>query len=560
MIERIRKFLQLPVFDDPARNIQIHNTFLVLAGLFVIASLYFILAIFMVSFDQMLVAVFFMAVAIGLQQLLRQGKSELAGTILTSLLWLIIFVQVIAYGGIRDAGFAGFVMVIAIATLILSLRSGIIFTILSILAAIGMIIAEQNGALQQEKPAPLSFIFFVYTAVFVVTQLILYLASRSIAIASQQATENRVAYREVNQTLEETQAQLQERSFALRRRDAALQTAADLVRLSTQATDEKTLLDEAARLIAERLGYLHVGIFLADATEEALILCATNSEAGQALIADNYQLRMARGELTFLATGTELLRYRIGNQLFRVASPIPVSGVQANISFPLISEKRLIGLLNIQTAGAAPGQDEQEILRTFADQLAMMLENIRLVAQLQDRLSEISALVGKSMRRAWEEVHGGGTIGYAYDRLQLMPAGEKLPPEVVQQLSSGQSVAYVSRGEEPRSRLIAPLILRDQVIGILGYEDMDPAREWQDNERILLETISSQVSLALENSRLVAEAQQRAQREETISEIIGRISGEVDMDSILQATVREMRRLVGESEIAVQLMPAAKNE
>ncbi len=567
MIERIREFLQLPTFDDPARNIQIRNVFAILVTLFFLSVAYLIFAIIVAIIDraispvvQALVAVLFIIAEIWLQHMLRQGRIEFVGIMLTSLFWSAVFFQEFAYGGIRGAGFMGFIIVIAIATLILGLRTGIIYTVLTILAAIGFIIAEQNGALPPVAPAPLSFIFFVYLAIFIIIQLVLYLALRGIAVVSQLATENRNAYQEASQKLAESEALLQERNLALQRRDAALQTIADLVRLSTRTTDENTLLDEAARLIAERLGYFHVGIFLAEATGEALILRAANSEAGQALIADNYQLRMARGELAFLATGTELLRYRIGNQIFRVAGPVPVAGVQANISFPLISEKRLIGLLNIQTSAAPPGREEQEILHTLADQLALMLENIRLVAQLQERLNEIGALVGKTMRQAWEQVHRGATIGYAYDRLQLLPADEKLPPDVFEQLSRGKSVVYVSQDKEPRSRLIAPLVLREQVIGILGYEDPDPNREWQEDERILLETISSQVSLALENSRLVAEAQQRAEREATISEIIGRISGQVDMESILQATVKEMRRLVGEAEIAVQLTPAVKNE
>ncbi len=560
MLERIRKFLQLPVFDDPARNLQAQNIFLILATLFAMTVLYLVYAVIMAAPDQVVVAVVFMAAEIGLQEVLRRGKVAAVGVILSSLFWTFVVVQVIFYGGIRDAAFAAVAIVIAIATLTVGARATITFTVLSILAGIGLVIAEQNGAIQPPPPAPLSFLFFVYTTIFIIIALVMYLAVRSIAITSQLAQENIAAQAEINRQLEESRVQLEARTTALEQRTAALQAAADLARLSSQATDEATLLNEVARLISERLGYMHIGIFLTEANGEFLVLKASNSEAGQALIADNYQLRLARGELTFLAAGTELLRYRIGNQIYRIASPIPVSGVQGNISFPLTVANRLIGLLNIQTSTPPPGQEEQNILRTFTDQLALSLENIRLVSQLQEQLTEIGILVGKTVREAWQEVHRGAAIGYTYDRLQLMPAGEKLPPDILQELKRGKSISYVTSGSDPRSRLIAPLVLREQVIGILGYEDLDPAREWQDDERILLETISSQVSLALENSRLVAEAQQRAERETTISEIVGRISGETDMDSILQATVREMSRLVGESEIAVQLTPGMKKE
>jgi GAF domain-containing protein len=278
----------------------------------------------------------------------------------------------------------------------------------------------------------------------------------------------------------------------------------------------------------------------------------------QALIADQYQLKIARGELTFIAPGTELLRFRVGGQSLRLPAPMLVTGVRFNYSCPLIADERLLGLLNVQSNEPLDAEDTNT-LQAFADQLALSIHNIRLLAQLQEKLHQIGTLAGQSVRKAWEAVHQGRTIGYQYDRLRMLPSSDSLPARAARDLKEGRAAVYVTTGEEARSRLVAPLILRDEIIGVLGYEDSDPGRIWRPDEKTLLETIASQVSLALENSRLVNEAQQRAQREQIVSEIIGRIAAAVDMDTILKSTVKELGQLVGESEIAVQLVAGENN-
>ncbi len=522
--------------------------------------LFLLYSFFAPPYWQIAVAIIVLASEVGLWFMLRQRQVQLVGVILTFLLWSAIFAEVIIYGGIRDTGFAAFAIVITIASLTMGNRASLGFTALTILAGAGLAAAESRGLLPVRQEVAVSSTLLSYTITFLAIVALLYLSIRSLTNAAQKAIEDDQLQLEINRQLEESRAQLQERTTALEHRTLSLQAAADLVHLSSQATNETSLLDQVAKLIAERLGYTHVGIFITESTGEYAILRASNSEAGQSLLADHYQLRIARGELVYIVSGTELLRYRIGGHIYRIASPMPITGVQGNISFPLISSNRLMGLLNIQTHASAPPSEEQAILQSFADQLAISIQNLRLVSQLQERVHEISALAGETVRKAWEEVGGGTTIGYQYDRLQLLPSGEELPADIIDQLNSGRSIAYTTSGAKPRSRIIVPLILREQLIGILGYDDEDPSREWQPDEKILLETIATQVSLTLENSRLVAEARQRAEREQAVSEIVGNISTQIDMDTILQATVKEISRLVGESEVAIQLHPAEKKQ
>jgi GAF domain-containing protein len=90
---------------------------------------------------------------------------------------------------------------------------------------------------------------------------------------------------------------------------------------------------------------------------------------------------------------------------------------------------------------------------------------------------------------------------------------------------------------------------------MIGYEEEDPAHVWEQDSIIILETIASQVSLALENTRLIAEAQERAQQEKLIANITSRMRETLDVDIILQTAIRELREAFALKQAEIRLQP-----
>ena len=172
---------------------------------------------------------------------------------------------------------------------------------------------------------------------------------------------------------------------------------------------------------------------------------------------------------------------------------------------------------------------------------------------------EIGLLVGNTVQSAWEELGSGGMIGYTYNRLQVLAANETFPPEVADQLLAGKSVSFISAEATPHARLAAPIILRENIIGVIGYDNDNVEHEWQDDEKVLLETVASRVSLALENTRLVAEAQQRAERERLIGQVTTRMRETLDIETILKTAVKEMRQSLALSGAEVRLQLAEES-
>jgi putative methionine-R-sulfoxide reductase with GAF domain len=95
---------------------------------------------------------------------------------------------------------------------------------------------------------------------------------------------------------------------------------------------------------------------------------------------------------------------------------------------------------------------------------------------------------------------------------------------------------------ETKSELAMPIAIGDRVLGVLKQEDVD-----------LLQSISTQVAVALQNARSYTEAQERADREARITTIGQKIQGTTTIEAALQVAVRELGRSLGMNNIRVTL-------
>ena len=80
----------------------------------------------------------------------------------------------------------------------------------------------------------------------------------------------------------------------------------------------------------------------------------------------------------------------------------------------------------------------------------------------------------------------------------------------------------------------------------------DSSRTWTPDEINLVRAAAERAGLAIENIRLLDEAQRRAAKERTIGEISSRIATSIDMNDIMQTAVEELGRALPGSEIVLQ--------
>jgi GAF domain-containing protein len=88
--------------------------------------------------------------------------------------------------------------------------------------------------------------------------------------------------------------------------------------------------------------------------------------------------------------------------------------------------------------------------------------------------------------------------------------------------------------------LLVPLLVRDEVIGLVEICDQTGSRTWLPEEIALVEVIVRQLSQTAEGLRLIDESQRRAAREARVNEIGERIRDAHSLEEALQIAVKEV--------------------
>lgn len=97
---------------------------------------------------------------------------------------------------------------------------------------------------------------------------------------------------------------------------------------------------------------------------------------------------------------------------------------------------------------------------------------------------------------------------------------------------------------EIKSMLAVATRYQGEVNGIIGLHQCDREREWTHWERQLLEGVASQLAIAINQAKLYSETMRQAERESLLRLIGNQIRSTLDLGTILQTAVREVRQLL----------------
>jgi PAS domain S-box-containing protein len=190
-------------------------------------------------------------------------------------------------------------------------------------------------------------------------------------------------------------------------------------------------------------------------------------------------------------------------------------------------------------------RDEKGNPLYLADVMTDISERKQAEAEMEATLRELSALYRRYSREEWEKFLEMGIqerhAGYMYDQETTSPAGDFWTPEVGlavsrKQPATSQEAAEVVpvEGEAPTS-LVAPLMLRGEVIGAMGLRGGDGEKKWSPDDVALIEAIASQVALAVENARLFEQTQEALEETADLYRASRRVSTAGNLDEILAA-------------------------
>lgn len=365
---------------------------------------------------------------------------------------------------------------------------------------------------------------------------------------------------QLRQSFGRLEQRVAERTQELERRSLQLQTASEIGREITLARDLDTMLMNAVDLISDRFGYYNVGIFLVDETSEYVHLKAASGELGHRLLEQDIRLKVGVQGIVGYVT-------RFGQT--RLASDVRtdrtyqehslLADTRSEVALPLRSGPKVIGALDVQsTKPLAFSEDDVIVLQTLADQLAIAIDNVRLVSQMQAAIQEAGLLYQQQTRSAWDrQADQMGAAGYEYDLLEVKPVRAGLKPALTTPTGAASSTgAARSTGAIYQ----APVKLRDQVIGVIGMESQDPDHVWTEDEIAIIEATANQAAISVENARLLAESQRRASQEQLAAEVTAKMRASLDMENVLQTAMQELAQRLNIAQVNVHLNPAISTE
>ena len=282
-------------------------------------------------------------------------------------------------------------------------------------------------------------------------------------------------------------------------------------------------------------------------------------------------------------------------------------GHRTSLMTPLLREGVAIGLIGIRRMEVKPFTDKQiKLLKTFADQAVIAIENMRLFNELKESLeqqtatSEILGVIASSPTDIQPVLdtmaENAARLCDATDAMILrvdndmfqavafygpMPVSERDQPRPIDRgLIPGRAIvdrrtihihdlaeesvdelpAPHARNRGIRTALATPLLREGLSIGAIFIRRTE-VRPFSDKQIKLLETFASQAVIAIENVRLFKELQQRnaelreaLEHQTATAEVLGIISrSPTDVQPVLDAIVESAARVCGIEVLTLRL-------
>ncbi len=390
-----------------------------------------------------------------------------------------------------------------------------------------------------------------------------------------------------------------------RRRVRLLSALLVLARIGSDALEVAPLASRFLTLLRETipLSLAHIHVL----HEDRLILAGHCGEgrghfdpqnmAERPLDSDSLVAMAARGRRT-IRVGPEWPTAAMAD---RAAS----AGVRTCVATPLIVQDRVVGTLAVSRFTDTPfGEEEVHLFESCATQVAVAIEHARLFEEERRRVEELSRINEFSTALATHlslqdrldaSVHQIKTLSDVTnvfvmlldaDGKALRGAASTVPGDDAEDLvipldaPAAATTAFHSREPvviddapaDPRAAkalarrfghravLAVPLIARGQVIGVVVLGDTREGRRFGRAEVDRTLAVASQVAVAIENARLLADARRRVDDLRLLVDVGRVITGSLDLEQILEASATALRRMVDASNTFVLLLDAPVRE
>jgi len=206
------------------------------------------------------------------------------------------------------------------------------------------------------------------------------------------------------------------------------------------------------------------------------------------------------------------------------------AGARAAVLVPILIRAQFEGfLMAVADQPLLLSDAALRAVQTIVEQVAVTLGSLHASEETRNAMERIALLNQRLSGQAWRQY-------LASSRGLLVESG------------SGDDDAVLNR-------LAAPIVVRGETLGMLDLEDVDPDRQWSDEDWELLNMVAGEVALAIESARLIEQTQFQAAREAELNRIGQRLRRATDIQSILRVAAEELGTALDTSHANVRLGP-----
>ncbi|MEW6406486.1 MAG: GAF domain-containing protein, partial [Chloroflexota bacterium] len=284
-----------------------------------------------------------------------------------------------------------------------------------------------------------------------------------------------------------------------------------------------------------------VGIFLLSENRKFAVLRAANSPGGQVMLKRQHKLEVGQVGIVGNVTSTGVPRIALDTGTDAVFFNNPdLPETKSEMALPLTARGTIIGALDVQSAVPnAFTQTDISILGVLADQIAIAIDNARLLEETSNALAEAQAVFREYLAAAWQNKSASEIHGYH----QSLAGGRLVTGNTINEINALDA--------DGGNTLDIPIQLRDMVIGTMHIRPNRADRTWSRDEINIVQAVAERLGLALDNARLFEEASSRASREHLVSDITTKIRSTNDPQEIIKTAVHELQRVLGVSRVEI---------
>src|SRR6267142_2889702 len=120
-------------------------------------------------------------------------------------------------------------------------------------------------------------------------------------------------------------------------------------------------------------------------------------------------------------------------------------------------------------------------------------------------------------------------------------------------------IRFFAKSLGTRSLLVVPVVLDDEVLGLIGLHHTRATRHWSDEEVAFLVSIATQLAIGYQYTRIYTDKKREAQTTNALLEIANTLNARSDFGEVTSAVLERALSLVGADYSALGVLDADEN-